>query len=247
MVSKPYLVLKRLYKIMFLEDFMKTKTIAFSLLAGFALVLLAGCDASGSRTQTPSEDSIVIEVGSGQTKYYSLDPVREVTGSAAIASTGWDIAVQPGRIIQTNSGSTASALSSGGQGGVWHTEKTDITATALGDRVITGDFASWSTDTLKFVAGQMGAPNLQTVNVMNHFAWSTGDGDSAQTVFTGAQYNGKGFISATPGKMPPDFSVTNRVYIIKRGSSNGGYHRIQITGYSSVSGTDTYTLKHLKL
>jgi hypothetical protein len=231
-----------------MEVFMKTKAIAFPLLAGFALVLLAGCDADGSRTSTPSEDSEIIEVESNETKYFSLDPFKEVTGSDT-GSTKWDIAFKPGRVIETNSGSTANTLGSGGKGGVWYTEKFDIAATALGDRETTGNFASWSTDTLQYVAGQMGTVSHQTVNVMNHFAWSSGDGTSANTKFTGAQYNSggaKAFISATPSKMPPDFTVTERVYIIKRGSGGNNYHRIQITGYSSVSGTDTYTLNHLK-
>jgi hypothetical protein len=228
-----------------MEVFMKTKAMAFPLLAGFVLVLFVGCDADGSRTRTPSEDSEIIEVETGKTRYFSLDPFGEVTGSD-IATTEWDIAFQPGRIIQTNSGSTASGLGSGGQGGVWHTEKFDIAATALGDRVT---FAPWNADALKYVAGQMGAASRQTVNVMNHFAWSEGDGNSADTKLSGAQYSSggaKGFISATPGKMPPDFQCTNRVYIIKRGSNGNNYHRLQITVYSSVSGVDTYTLNHLK-
>ncbi|MDR1248470.1 MAG: HmuY family protein [Treponema sp.] len=225
---------------------MKTKSMAFSLLAGFTLALLVGCDTDGSRTSTPSEDEETIEVETGKTRYYSLDPFAEVTG-ADIASAKWDVAFKPGRIIQTNSGSTASALGSSGDGGVWHTEKFDIVETALGDRVTTG---GWNTDVVKYVAGQMGAASQQTVNVINHFAWSSGDGNSADTKLTSAQYDSggaKGFITATPGKMPPDYTVTKRVYIIKGGSGGSNYHRIQITGYSSVSGTDTYILNYLKL
>jgi hypothetical protein len=236
---------KIIQKSFFMEDFMKTKAMLCPLLAGFALVMFANCDADGSRTIPPSEDSEIIEVASGQTRYYSLDPFKEVTG-AGTASTGWDIAFQSGRVIQTNSGSTATALGSGGNGGVWHTEKTDIAATALGDRVTEEPSASWSTDTLKYVAGQMGAASRQTVNVMNYSAWSSGDGDSAPTKFSDARYDSggaKAFISAMEG-MPPVYTLSKRVYIIKCGSGNG-YHRIQITGYSSANGT--YELKHLKL
>jgi hypothetical protein len=227
---------------------MKTKSVAFLFLVGSALILFAGCDLDNSRTKPPSEDSEIIIVGSGQTRYFSLDPFAEVADDSGIHSPKWDIAFKPGRIIETNSGATAKALESGGQGGVWHTEKIDIAETALGDRVTEGYFASWNTDDLKYVAGRTGA-SQQTVNVMNHVAWSSGDGASRETTFTGAQYNSgeaKAFITATPGKMPPDFSPTNRVYIIKHGNGNG-YCRIQISGYSSADTIDTYTLNYLKL
>jgi hypothetical protein len=50
---------------------------------------------------------------------------KEVSG-AGIASEDWDLAFPNNRTIWTNSGDTAAQKLSGGQGGVWHTNKTNF-------------------------------------------------------------------------------------------------------------------------
>ena len=244
--------------------FMKTKSIVFSLLFGFALAFFAGCDSGGGGSSglqpIPISSGHQITFNAGQTgfRYFSLYPPQEIRAPGTIRSTAWDIAFAPGRVVVTNSGVTATRVGSGGQGGVWHTERTDnFTGVTLNDRVTGGVHETRSTDAYVYMPGGMGEPPVRNaVNVMTHLGWDTGDGSSdlpyswsnipnamgpaaLRPFFNGAH----AFFNGAPG-MPPNFTATNRVYIIRHGCGIR-YSVVQI-GYASNNnmGTapETYTL-----
>ncbi|MCL1991866.1 MAG: hypothetical protein FWG66_02840 [Spirochaetes bacterium] len=216
----------------------------FIFLTGFALALLASCNNDQLTEDLPEGHTVAVSAASG-TRYFSLNPFREITG-AEINTAAWDIAFSTDRTILTNSGTTAQALGSGGQGGVWHTESFNLGAVAVSDRVTTGGFAR-NADSLAFIAG-MGPPAQRTVNVMSHLGWQAGDGASAASAYSANPLtavfinHARAFVTA-PAGMPPAFAVTNRVYIVRHGSGQG-YSAVQISGYvfDMAGGNETYHL-----
>jgi hypothetical protein len=186
-------------------------------------------------------------------KYYSLSTGLEVTEGAAIASKEWDIAFSRTRLILTNSGDTAENLSSGGQGGVWYTDKTVLGEVALGDQITPGgDFEilkDYTTDKIRYTRVDMGGPGTGTpssltLNVMSYVGYrneATAAG-TADDPFTSTDpenpmpylYNKKEYYTSGSG-MPPTFGNTNQVYIIRHGDGTR-YSKIQIT-YEYVSAT----------
>lgn len=237
---------------------MKLKNIIFSILIGFVFVLFAGCNTDSTDSPPSEGETTAIITVSSQTKYFSLNPFKEITG-AGIATNAWDIAFGPLLTtgILTNSGSTAADLSSGGNGGVWHTDKTDIETTTLGDRVMSGSFVR-DTDMKVYrspvaMGGGSPPPDEISVNVMTHFGWIVGDGTlgspySATPIIAIFQNHAKAFVGA-PAAMPPAFAVTNQVYIIRHGVGGSNFSRIQITGYTNVytAPDETYVMEYLPL
>jgi hypothetical protein len=187
-------------------------------------------------------------------KYYSLKTGDEVTDAAKIASKDWDIAFQRSRIIYTNSGATAANAGSGGQGGVWFTDKTDFDDVSSDeDRVETtgenAEYAGFTQDVTKYMAGGgMGGgsePTTSVLNVMTYVGYygGTGTADDPYTTVPLAGppgldylpylYNKKHFVSMT-NMRAGEFAVSNQVYIIKHGDGTH-YSKMQITEYTSRS------------
>jgi hypothetical protein len=173
-------------------------------------------------------------------KYYSLSTGTEVTG-ADINTNKWDIAFSRTRLIYTNSGASAKG---GGNGGVWHTEKTDLGAVSYGEQkeFKVGD-VSHNVDVAEYLYTGMGpAPTAKTnLNVMSYVGYGVGDGSTnditGYTISSGdySNYPANGPLSDYEYDQHQYydsvgmgvFEDTNEVYIIRHGDGTH-YSKIQI-------------------
>jgi len=171
-------------------------------------------------------------------RFFALDPWREISGEAEIASQAWDIAIDNTdgvwRQIWTNSGSTAEEFETGGQGGVYHTNRFTLVGTTASDRVQNHP-GSLNVDSIRRILPPAMGPVLpaeqeQTINVMNHRGWATGDG--IDTPFATIQDNSTAFFVGGGGGMPPIFPMTGRVFIIRTGDGLR-YIPIQVSGHNT--------------
>ncbi|SIQ12268.1 HmuY protein [Alkalispirochaeta americana] len=209
-------------------------------LLGVALTVLAGCDAfdSGSSSSSRrSQGTVALTVPDGGIRFVTL-----ATGSVSAsgdedlaASDRWDLALDSGRFIYTNSGATADHYSSGGEGGVWYTGKTSL------DEVhsVTGaTFAGvYNTDALRWIdyPAMMGGSRPVRMNVMTYVGYDnephsdgTADGSESDPFSAIFLYNQEEYYY-NAGGMPPDFRVRNRVYIVRHGDGSG-YSAVQVSG-----------------
>jgi hypothetical protein len=231
---------------------------------GFLVLLCAAALFLGCPTDSDDDDGdgggvkilkITVTADDG-VKYFSLGSGIEVKGAAKIASRNWDIAFQRSRQIFTNSGATAEAFKSGGNGGVWFAADTDGSELKAFSQVNVDDavspsgsfveYADFTEDIGKYVAG-MSVPTLYRLNIMTYLGYPSGDGSNG----TGSQY---GTISMGGGPSPSyvpynydkrqfyrmlsmtggTFELTNQVYIIKHGDGVH-YSKLEVTDYESRS------------
>jgi hypothetical protein len=182
-----------------------------------------------------------VRILDGETRYYSLATGQETLSPA---SPDWDIAFTYDRLIYTNSGDTATALGSNGNGGVRYTGRTDFIAVTLADAVDDNSSAYWDSDLADYQtdktvyatpsAEEMGAGLPRTLNVMTFIGYGAGNGSQASP-FEDYLYNKKQFYRMVPGSgMPPQFEILNQVYIIKHGDG-AGYSKIQVTSMEAVA------------
>jgi hypothetical protein len=182
------------------------------------------------------------------TKYYSLSTGQEVTG-ADIASDKWDIAFRRTRLILTNSGDTATALESGGKGGVWYTDKTVLSEVSSDDKAGENDpiLKNYITDQKRYTSTGMGAATEQFLNVMSYVGYrneAEADGKTAETYLGNKAedaagtmpylYDKKQYYNSESHEGMPTFSPNNQVYIIRHGDGSR-YSKIQIAYESTGS------------
>jgi hypothetical protein len=210
--------------------------------------------AEGVRT-----DRTVTLTGMGVVRYFSLATGKAVTNPKKIASQAWDLAFFNTRLIYTNSGVTATELGSGGKGGVWYTDKSFAEA-GWEDRV-TDDplYQPYETDVYRFAYGMTGGEestysSRRKMNVMTFMGYDNeneeGAGFSEERPFSlNYRYNKKGFYvnEMDPvtgmGIMPPLFSASGQVYIIRHGDGKG-YSKFQVTQFDRDPGNriDTHRI-----
>jgi hypothetical protein len=201
----------------------------------------------------------VIEVnlpidGSGGRRYYDLSSGAEVTP----AGTNWDLALEAhdgAFFVLTNSGDTAAALGAqaGGQGGVWFTGTTGFdTVTSKDQRVLTpagdlADTADYSEDRKRYVMVMSAEPVEQLLNVITYAGYRAGDGLTPETRF---EYNtpDMGDMAAfepylftkrqayTMRGMPPNYTPTGQVYILRHGDGER-YSKVQVSEVYREPGT----------
>jgi hypothetical protein len=209
------------------------------LLSVFTALFLGGCDNNQGteNTSQETEGTITVTVQGDEKFYFSLTTGKEVTGDT-IKTQNWDIGFQRPRTILTNSGATATTLPSGGNGMVWHTEKTDFDDVTQADAVKTGDLSAYFMDTSKWFNSMSTDQNI-TYNVINFTGYSSGSG-TKEDPFKSAQYNQKQFYVRGEASSYP---VTKVVYIVQHGD---GVHfsKIQVSGYEYGSSSDTYVVKY---
>jgi hypothetical protein len=215
-----------------------TKTIVLALGA----LLFAGTGPAGNPAGAQEAKELVIEVSGGASGtgpvYYSLRTGQRV---ADPASQDWDIGFERPRLIYTNSGETAAALGSGGRGGVWHTEKTDFAGTGRGDAVRDDPlYRPYNADATRWIDGAMLKPAAsRRINVMTFADYSNEEKKDGKTKDAALSptfsYNKRQFYSARG--MPPAYSLTGRVYIIRHGDG-GGESKVQVRAYESRSRED---------
>jgi hypothetical protein len=196
------------------------------------------------------------------TKYFSLSQGLELPASKS-GTAEWDVAVKAEGgfcYVLTNSGVTAGALGSGGQGGVWFTGKTDFNNAALGDRVTdfsgaNAEYEPYVTDVTRYqkaMSADLGGP----MNIMTYYGYASGNGLTAAAAFgwsspgpPGAPFyeiNTQAFAYATGG-MPPPWYPTKQVYIIRHADGTS-YSKFQVsalryqTGYTFLL---SFTFKNL--
>jgi hypothetical protein len=221
-----------------------------------AALFFAGCSESDD-DDAPVDDYsaatrfvVVVSSPASTILYFSFEN-GFTTPEAVANSTDWDIAFTNNRVIKTNSGVTASTLSSGGLGGVWYTGWTTFkNLTAL---PADADFTKpYATDISKYVNASAdaehptgnGMPTSQNpLNVMTYIGYSFGDGESDGTnygtdghaPFGGYLYNADAFYKMVEGQMGV-YEPTRKVYIIKHGDGSG-YTELQIE--SMETGTNS--------
>ncbi|MDR1248433.1 MAG: HmuY family protein [Treponema sp.] len=192
-------------------------------------------------------------------KYYSLSTGSEVTG-ADINTNKWDIAFSRTRLIYTNSGASAKGS---GNGGVWHTGKTDLSAVSYGEqKEFKVGSVSYNVDVGRYLyTGMGGAPTAQTMfNVMTYVGYGYGDGSTnditgytagsgdystypATGPLTDYKYDQQQYYtSSSHGGGGPTFASSNQVYIIRHGDG-GHYSKIQIV-YEFASSKDNWQVKY---
>jgi hypothetical protein len=211
---------------------LKRKLLVFLLVTGCIALFLTGClaDPDDSGVDELGNLNEAITVNEGTIRYFSLSTGEE---TANPASQDWDIAFDYTRMIYTNSGATADAVGSGGQGGVWASNTMNfagVTSTAGANFTI-----DYAVDTAKYTspAAEMGAPALNRLNVITYVGYTSGTGTEDDPL-TGYAYDQKQYYEADLSTMPPVFSVTNRVYIVKH-SDGEHYSKVQITAMDSIS------------
>jgi hypothetical protein len=215
-------------------------------LLALGVLFFASCEQDPDPDPIDSNQLVVGPITAGMTKYYSLKTGAEVTGSN-IKTNLWDISFTRTRMIQTNSGSTAAALSSGGEGGVWYTEKYKLDDVVFTDKV-EGDalLDIYSQDVRKYVLS-MSNVYENNLNVMtfagyaNETTQGAGDSNESGTALKTLAYDKKQFYLRESAS---NYPVTKRVYIIKHGDG-ARYSKIQITEYEYNSGaaSDSYVVK----
>jgi hypothetical protein len=192
-------------------------------------------------------------------KYFSLAQGKEVL--AAKSNTNeWDIAIQVDGggfcYVYTNSGASAEALGTTGQGGVWFTNETNFNNVTLASRVTdyTGenaqyaDCAAYETDVTRYQMG-MSASLGGRMNIMTYYGYASGDGLTADTAFGYStpgppshpfyEFNKKAFAYVTGG-MPPPWHPTQQIYIIRH-ADGVSYSKFQVTALRYQTGF-TYVL-----
>jgi hypothetical protein len=84
----------------------------------------------------------------------------------------------------------------------------------------------------------MGAPTLNQINVMTYIGYGsgTGDGLSEGSPLTDYKYNAQAYYHADLSTMPPPYSVTRQVYIVRHGDGVH-YTKMHIAGLETQSST----------
>jgi hypothetical protein len=209
------------------------------LFLGLAALCFLSCPNTTTGTNEPGGE--VLEIGpitavenSGPV-YFSLSTGKGVIGEN-IAGREWDIAFDSSRMIYTTRGDTAAALGSGGEGGVWAAGTADFDAVQSLDKA---DFSlPFAVDTARYTspAAEMGAPVLNRLNMISYVGYGSGTGTTAEDPLTDYKYNAKQYYIADLSTMPPVYSLTRHVYIIRHGNGSD-YSKVQITALDTIAST----------
>jgi hypothetical protein len=247
-----------------------TRTTSYIFVSLILALLLAACaQAAGgngenpapppseeeTETETETGDGVINYVFTGggdidNTRYYNLSTGQRVSSTLA-NTTGWDIAIRTNIFcyVMTNSGVTADAAGSEGQGAVWFADTTDFDAVTSSADAVTGlsgdlaEYAPYVTDVTRYELGMNGVESGPK-NIMTYYGYLSGDGESAATCFRWSdpgppnapffEFNKKAFAQVAGG-MPPPWSATGQVYIIRHGDGSG-YSKVQFTKVTYIKG-----------
>jgi hypothetical protein len=228
----------------------------------FFLLLLAALVFTACPVEPENTDggiTVTLPVnGGGGTTYLSLSSGEPVSNPA---SAEWDIAIEAhdsSFFILTNSGVSAQDLKSGGQGAVWFTEKTDFPSVALADakQENLGEYEAYTADTTRY-AVIMGPVVKETLNVMTYLGYRSGDGTEASPFLPELVGAGGMTASYSPyrfdkkqsysmgGGMPPAYSPTYQVYIIRHGDGTA-HSKLQLADiYLDTAGGEYFFVLHI--
>jgi hypothetical protein len=228
------------------------------LLAAILLLFLVSCDSGGagggsgsSSSWTAGSGTAVIVAPDGDPTYVSLS--SGILADSEADTTNWDLKFTYDRTIHTNSGASATLEGSSGTGGVYYVSgatsvagvsDTDFSAAKA---VFDGGETDWDTykhyDETRYISGMGGATEAQ-LNVMSYHGYDSGDGLTSNTAYSTYNYSADSFYDATG--MPPTYTMSNNVYIIRHG--DGTHHSaIQITAMEDPAAGRTYGLTYYTL
>jgi hypothetical protein len=199
------------------------------------LLVPAGLCFTACPTEAENEGGDLIEVslpidGTGERHYYDLSSGTEVSNPGG---DNWDLALDAyggAFFVLTNSGVTAEETSSNGLGGVWFTDTTDFDAvTAAAQRTIPAEgseYEPYTADVYRYTMVMAAEPVKQILNVITYAGYPSGDGLSAETrfgyhmpgdmaVYSPYNFNKKQAYRMTG--MPPNYTPTKQVYIVRHG------------------------------
>jgi hypothetical protein len=221
----------------------------------FTLVFTAGACKTEAGEDDDGASFITLSLayeGGDDPWYYSLPKGNEETytevSGPPIRSGAWDLAVEAHDrlfLIRTNSGDSAAEYKTrdggGGLGGIWFTDKS-FGAARVSDRVIPdagnaySEYLPYTEDCIRYV--NLMSPGIKAVlNVSSYLGYPGGtgaQGDPFQTKeadrdnmasFVPFLFNKRGAYTMTG--MPPSYTPTNRVYIVRHGDGDG-YSKIQL-------------------
>lgn len=193
----------------------------------------------------------ITSTGAHDRHYYSLSTGEEVMNPSG---DNWDIALDSHDsvfFILTNSGDTAAETSppSSGKGGVWYTGSTDFDAVTRADqRVIPAagsEYEPYTQDVYRWTLVMAAEPVKQNLNVMTYLGYPA-TGDPAEGNSTGLDkencfkrmsmvdmgsytpYRFDRMQSYTMRSMPPVYTPTNQVYIVRHGDG-AAYSKVQLS------------------
>ena len=200
--------------------------------------------------EIPEEPGLTVKLriyGDDGTKYYSLSTGEEITDPADIAGQTWDIALEAHDgcfFILTNSGDSAAQAGSNGQGAVWYTGQFAFERVRPEDRVTEGlgVLADYTTDKNRYTF-VMSTVTHQYLNVITYLGYPGSDypahnGETEAAFFNRKEPDSTGMASYVPflfnqkqfytmRGMPPNYTPTYRVYIVRHG--NGvDYSKVQM-------------------
>jgi hypothetical protein len=200
----------------------------------------------------PAVHILNFSINQGETKYLALYTGEWLKNRQ---TAEWDIAFYGSRFIYTNSGETAAEFSSGGKGAVWHTEKIDFDTVTSKDEAVKDNsfYTPYNADTYRWVTTMEGT-SKRRLNVMTYVGYKNEnenevDGKTEQNHFNiYFEYDKKQFYQNDFDEngnmmMPPNFTPTKRVYIIKHGDGVG-HSKVQINQFArdSEDSIDYYRL-----
>ena len=182
-----------------------------------------------------------LPVRDGSRSYYSLTTGARVDNPAG---THWDIALESHNnsfFVLTNSGVTAGETNSGGQGGVWYTEKTDFAQAGRPDAASgnLGEYEPYTADVYRWAMIMAAEPVKEILNVITYLGYPSGSGLSEEDFFNRKEPDQSGMASFVPYNfdkkqaytmrgMPPSYTPTGRVYIVRHGDGLT-YSKIQLS------------------
>jgi hypothetical protein len=195
------------------------------------------------------------KTGDSNRRFYSLSLGKELDASKA-ATREWDIAmahIGGFFFIYTNSGTSAAKFGSGGRGGVWFTDTTNYTSvTSIDDREtdfsgVYAEYEPYVTDVDRYF-GSMDGTTAGRMNIMTYYGFYGGDGLTQATGFELSpnvpfvnefyEFDRRAFTYAGT-TMPPTWSPTNQVYIIRHGDGLH-YSKLQVTVFQYATGYNFY-------
>jgi hypothetical protein len=207
--------------------------------------------------------------GSGGRLYYDLSSGEEV----APAGDNWDIALEAhdgAFFVLTNSGATATELgtAASGAGGVWFTGSTDFGAvTTAAQRIIPeadSEYEPYTQDAKRYTIVMAADPVEQTLNVITYLGYPTtggyppagdGSGLSQENCFKRTDHTAVNMAVYVPylfnkmqaytmKGMPPNYTPTKQVYIVRHGDGLR-YSKLQLSEVYLESGSQYHFVLHL--
>jgi hypothetical protein len=209
-------------------------------LAALTVLFFCACSTESDDDDGGAEININLPIdGTGGRHYYSLSSGTEVSSPSG---GNWDIALEAhdgAFFVLTNSGVTAGETSpaSSGLGGVWFTNSTSFSAVTTAAQAVLpaagNEYEPYTVDCTRYVMAMAAEPVQQTLNVITYLGYPDSDnpdhdGSSAANYLNRTDPDMSNLAAYVPylfnkrqaytmRGMPPSYTPTMRVYIVRHG------------------------------